>query len=64
MTEIKVKQEYQTLDKTNFDQVNDLVDRIIEDIWLSSEDDEMLCAMIKDYMIDLINPNLLDFDND
>ena len=37
MVEIKVKQEYQTLDKNNFEQVCDLVDRIIEDIWQTSK---------------------------
>ena len=63
MAEVKVKQEYSTLDKNNFDQVCDLVDRIVEDVWLSSEDDEILFAMMKDYMIDLINPDLLDFDS-
>ena len=63
MAEDKVKQEYSTLDKNNFDQVCDLVDRIVEDVWLSSEDDEILFAMMKDYMIDLINPDLLDFDS-
>lgn len=70
MTEIKVKQEYQTLDKTNFDQVCDLVDRIVENIWITSTQeidpiyhDELKMAMIKDYMIDLINPDLLDFDS-
>ena len=60
---VEVKQEYSTLDKNNFDQVCDLVDRIVEDVWLSSEDDEILFAMMKDYMIDLINPDLLDFDS-
>lgn len=69
MVEIKVKKEYENLDKNNFEQVCDLVDRIIEDIWVTSKlatdptwQDELKIAMIKDYMIDLINPNLLDFD--
>lgn len=69
MVEIKVKTEYQTLDKNNFEQVCDLVDRIIEDIWVTSKletgpiwQDELKIAMIKDYMIDLINPDLLDFE--
>lgn len=68
-TEIKVKQEYQTLDKTNFEQVNDLVDRIIKDIWMTSKEeknpkwqDELKKAMVIDYMFDLINPDLLDFE--
>lgn len=71
MVEIKVKREYQILDKNNFEQVCDLVDRIIEDIWVTSKletepiwQDELKIAMIKDYMIDLINPDLLDFDKD
>ena len=68
MVEIKVKQEYSTLDKNNFDQVCDLVDRIITDIWTTSKlevntkwQNELKMAMMKDYMIDLINPDLLDF---
>ena len=70
MVEIKVKQEYETLDKTNFEQVNNLVDRIIEDIWITSKletnegwQDELKMALVKDYMFDLINPELLDFDS-
>ena len=70
MVEVKVKQEYSTLDKNNFERVCDLVDRIIEDIWTTSKleknsvwQDELKMAMIKDYMIDLINPDLLDFDS-
>lgn len=70
MVEIKVKEEYATLDKNNFEQVCDLVDRIVEDIWITSQleknpfwHDELKMAMIKDYMIDLINPDLLDFDS-
>lgn len=70
MVEVKVKQEYQNLDKNNFEQVSDLVDRIITDIWTTSKleknpkwQDELKMAMIKDYMIDLINPDLLDFDS-
>lgn len=70
MVEIKVKKEYETLDKTNFDQVCDLVDRIVEDIWRTSKlevdtewQDELKMALVKDYMFDLINPDLLDFDS-
>jgi len=32
----KLKKEYENLDKNNFDQVCDLVDRIIQDIWITS----------------------------
>lgn len=70
MIEIKVKKEYETLDKNNLESVCDLVDRIVEDIWRTSTQeidpiyhDELKMAMIKDYMIDLINPDLLDFDS-
>ena len=68
--QVFVKKEYQTLDKTNFDQVCDLVDRIVEDIWRTSKlevdtewQDELKMALVKDYMFDLINPDLLDFDS-
>lgn len=71
MMEVKVKQEYLTIDKTDFDQVCDLVDRIIEDISENTQletnpmyQDELRIAMMKDYMIDLINPDLLDFSNE
>jgi hypothetical protein len=70
MVEIKVKKEYQTLDKNNFEQVCDLVDRIITDIWTTSKlevddewQDELKMALVKDYMFDLINPALLDLDS-
>lgn len=71
MVEVKVKKEYQTLDKTNFEQVNNLVDRIVEYIWKTSKlevdtewQDELKMALVKDYMFDLINPDLLDFSKD
>lgn len=71
MVEIKVKKEYETLDKNDFEQVCDLVDRIINDICTTSQlennpewQDELRVAMIKDYMIDLINPDLLDFEEE
>lgn len=67
---IEVKKEYQTLDKNDFERVCDLVDRIIEDIWSTSKleknpvwQDELKMALVKDYMFDLINPELLDFDS-
>lgn len=70
MVEVKVKQEYATLDKNNFEQVCDLVDRIVEYIWKTSKlevdtewQDELKMALVKDYMFDLINPDLLDFDS-
>lgn len=59
--EIDIKEELKSLDRNDFKSVAKLADKIVEDIWLSSEDDDMLCAMIKDYLIDLINPDILSF---
>lgn len=61
--EVDIKQELETLDRDNFTQVCKLIDKIIEDIWITAEDDDSLQGLIKDYMIDLINPDLLDFDS-
>lgn len=61
---VNVKQEFLNLDRNNFEDVCDLVDRIMEDIWVTAVDDDSLHGLIKDYMVDLINPDLLDFDND
>ena len=61
---INIKTELQNLDRNDFISVANLVDRIIKDIWDTSTDDDCLDGLIKDYMIDLINPNLLDFNND
>ena len=59
---VNVKQEFVNLDRNNFKDVCDLVDKIIEDIWVTAVDDDSLHGLIKDYMTDLINPDLLDFD--
>lgn len=61
--EINIKQELQNLDRNDFIAVCKLVDRIVEDIWTTADDDDSLHGLIKDYMIDLINPDLLDFDS-
>ena len=61
---MNIKTELQNLDRNDFIAVANLVDRIIKDIWDTSTDDDCLDGLIKDYMIDLINPELLDFDND
>jgi hypothetical protein len=46
--------------------VSNLVDKIVFDLsdLLVDVGDEIMLAAAKDYMIDLINPELLDFDND
>lgn len=66
---VTVKEELPSLDRNDFDAVNKLIDRIIKDIWKTSKQeindkwrDELKMAMVKDYMFDLINTDLLDFD--
>ena len=60
---INIKTELQNLDRNDFISVANLVDRIIKDIWDTATDDDALDGLMKDYMIDLINPELLDFDS-
>lgn len=69
--EVNIKKELETLDRNDLTQVCDLVDKIIEDVSSISKlenhpewQEELRVAIMKDYMIDLINPDLLDFDND
>jgi hypothetical protein len=66
LMEVNVKTELQNLDRDDFMAVSDLVDKIIFDLsdLLIDTGDEIMLAAAKDYMIDLINPDLLDFDND
>ena len=63
---VNLKAELQNLDRDDFMAVSDLVDKIIFDLsdLLVDVGDEIMLAAAKDYMIDLINPDLLDFDND
>lgn len=68
---VNVKKELAKLDRDDFTKVCYLVDKIVRDIWITSQaetnakwQDELKMAMIKDYMIDLINPHLLDFDKE
>jgi hypothetical protein len=63
---MNIKKELQNLDRDDFMAVSDLVDKIIFDLsdLLVDVGDEIMLAAAKDYMIDLINPDLLDFDND
>lgn len=68
---VNVKKELEKLDRNDFDEVSKLVDKILKDIWTTSQvetniewRDELKIAMIKDYMFDLINPDLLDFDKE
>ena len=63
---VNLKAELQNLDRDDFMAVSDLVDKIIFDLsdLLVDVGDEIMLAAAKDYMIDLINPDLLNFDND
>jgi hypothetical protein len=64
--QVNIKKELQNLDRNDFTAVHNLVDLIISDLshLLIDVGDEIMLAAAKDYMIDLINPDLLDFDND
>ena len=64
--QVNIKKELQNLDRNDFKAVHNLVDLIISDLSyiLVDVDDEIMFDAAKDYMIDLINPDLLDFDND
>ena len=63
---VNLKTELQNLDRDDFMAVSQLVDKIVFDLsdLLVDVGDEIMLAAAKDYMIDLINPELLDFDND
>jgi len=63
MPEVNIKEELKNLDRNNFTAVCELVDKIIfdlTDILVNNGNEVVFCAA-KDYMIDLINPDLLDF---
>jgi hypothetical protein len=61
-----LKKELAHLDRNDFDKVCELVDKIIEDIAeiVTEIGYEEALDLTKDYMIDLINPDLLDFDKE
>ena len=63
---VNLKTELQNLNRDDFMAVSDLVDKIVFDLsdLLVDVGDEIMLAAAKDYMIDLINPDLLNFDND
>jgi hypothetical protein len=66
MTEVNIKQELINLNRNDFMAVSQLVDKIIFDLsdLLIVNGDEVMLDAAKDYMIDLINPDLLDFNNE
>jgi hypothetical protein len=63
---MNIKKELQNLDRDDFMAVSQLVDLIVFDLsdLLVDVGDEIMLAAAKDYMIDLINPDLLNFNND
>ena len=63
--QVNIKKELKNLDRNDFAAVHNLVDLIISDLsdLLVDVGDEIMLAATKDYMIDLINPDLLDFDS-
>ena len=58
---INVKEELSKINKDDFTEVTDFVDRILNDILTTSHNHvELIYSMTSDYMVDLINPELLD----
>jgi hypothetical protein len=63
MSEVNIKKELENLDRSDFTKVCELVDKIVFDLTdlLVNCGDEVMLAAAKDYMIDIINPDHLDF---
>jgi hypothetical protein len=61
---VNIKTELETLDRSDFDRATILVTQIMKDIKETMGDDyDMGMSLIEDYLFDLINPDLLDFDS-
>jgi len=63
---VNIPKELANLDRNDFTKVCEFVDKIVEDVEeiLNEIGHEEALAVTKDYMIDLINPDLLDFDKE
>jgi hypothetical protein len=63
---VNIPKELANLDRNDFTKVCELVDKIVADIEeiLTEIGHEEALALTKDYMIDLINPDLLDFEKE
>jgi len=63
--EVNIKTELAALDRNNFMEVSNLADKILSDLsnLLIEMGDECMLDAAKDYIIDLINPEFLDFDS-
>jgi hypothetical protein len=61
---VNIKKELETLDRNDFDRTTILVTQIMNNIKETMGDDyDMGMSLIEDYLYDLINPDLLDFDS-
>lgn len=61
---VNIKKELETLDRNDFDRTTMLVTKIMNDIKETIGDDyDMGMSLIEDYLYDLINPDLLDFNS-
>lgn len=61
---VNIKEIYSNLDRNDFEQVSVLVSQIIKDIKETIElDYGMGMKLVEDYLFDLINPELLDMEN-
>jgi hypothetical protein len=63
--QVNIKKELKNLDRNDFTRVCDLADKIVFDLGdiLTEAGDECMLDAAKDYIIDLINPSLLDMEN-
>ncbi len=62
--EVNIKQELAILDRNDFDRATMLVSQIMNDIKETMGNDyDMGMSLIEDYLYDLINPDLLDFES-
>jgi uncharacterized protein Yka (UPF0111/DUF47 family) len=63
---VNIPKELANLDRNDFTKVCELVDKIVEDIEeiVSKIGCEEALDLTKDYMIQLINPDLLDFEKE
>jgi len=59
MSEVNIKKELENLDRSDYNKVCELVDKIVSDLTeiLINFGDEVMLAAATDYMIDLINPD-------
>ena len=61
---VNIKTELAALDRNDFDRATILVTQIMNDIKETIGDDyDMGMSLIEDYLYDLINPDLLDFNS-